>query len=158
MYQGIVQVEDLCEKVECTLNLYTHTRTHARTHTHTHAHTRTHTHTHRNDGRDCFIRIMFRDGLCGFSEPLLFSSVVDLIEYHSLAAYNSKLDITLQRPLSRFEVEVICGKMGSQWCHNCMRHYFPLLLCAGNRCLHVCLLSRCAFSTLACAYSEYYVV
>ena len=54
------------------------------------------------------IRIMERDGLFGFAEPLEFSSVVELIDYyreHSLAPYSPKLDIMLVRSMSRFEME-----------------------------------------------------
>ena len=52
------------------------------------------------------VRIMHKDGLYGFAEPLEFSSVVALIEYcreHSLAPYSSKLDITLGKAVSRSE-------------------------------------------------------
>ena len=100
-----------------THTYYTHTHTHTHTnahthtlHTHTHcthtAHTQmhTHTHTHRKSGVNRLIRIMHRDGLYGFAEPLEFQSVVELIEYyrgHSLAPYSPKLDITLIKPVSK---------------------------------------------------------
>jgi len=52
------------------------------------------------------IRIMYKDGLYGFAEPLEFHSVVELIDYyrdHSLAPYSPKLDITLVHLISRRE-------------------------------------------------------
>lgn len=52
------------------------------------------------------IRILFKDGFYGFSEPLTFSSVVELINYYktrSLASYNPKLDIKLETPLQKYE-------------------------------------------------------
>lgn len=42
----------------------------------------------------------------GFSEPLTFSSVVELISHYrheSLAQYNTKLDIKLVYPISRYQ-------------------------------------------------------
>ncbi|EDO48108.1 predicted protein, partial [Nematostella vectensis] len=54
------------------------------------------------------IRIMYKDGKYGFSEPLTFKSVIDLVSYYkdrSLAQYNPKLDVKLAHPLSRFEQE-----------------------------------------------------
>ena len=58
----------------------------------------------RKDGVNRLIRIMHRDNLYGFAEPLEFNSVVSLVEYykeHSLAPYSPKLDITLGVPVSR---------------------------------------------------------
>ncbi len=57
----------------------------------------------RKGGVNRLIRIMNRDGLYGFAEPLEFESVVALVEYykhHSLAPYSPKLDITLGMPVS----------------------------------------------------------
>ncbi len=58
----------------------------------------------RKGGVNRLIRIMHKDDLFGFAEPLEFSSVVGLVEYykeHSLAPYSPKLDITLGSPVSR---------------------------------------------------------
>ena len=58
----------------------------------------------RKGGVNRLIRILQRDGLCGFAEPLEFESVVDLVAYYrenSLAPYSPKLDITLSNPISR---------------------------------------------------------
>ena len=52
------------------------------------------------------IRILHKEGYYGFSEPLTFSSVVELINYYktrSLASYNPKLDVVLENPLHKFE-------------------------------------------------------
>ena len=60
----------------------------------------------RKGGVDKLIRILHNDGTYGFSEPLLFNSVVDLIEYYksrSLAKYNAKLDIKLSNPLPKYD-------------------------------------------------------
>ncbi|XP_038157867.1 phosphatidylinositol 3-kinase regulatory subunit gamma-like isoform X3 [Cyprinodon tularosa] len=59
----------------------------------------------RKDGYNRLIRIFHHEGKCGFSEPLTFPSVVDLIQFYrkrSLAQYNSKLDIRLLYPVSRY--------------------------------------------------------
>ncbi|KAM4574070.1 phosphatidylinositol 3-kinase regulatory subunit gamma-like isoform 1-T3 [Fundulus diaphanus] len=59
----------------------------------------------RKDGYNRLIKIFHHGGKCGFSEPLTFPSVVDLIQYYqkkSLAQYNSKLDIRLLYPVSRY--------------------------------------------------------
>lgn len=56
------------------------------------------------------IRILHKDGYYGFSEPLTFPSVVDLINYYetrSLASYNPKLDVKLSTPLQKYEVNAI---------------------------------------------------
>lgn len=58
----------------------------------------------RKGGVNRLIRIMHRDGLYGFADPLEFDSVISLVEYyksHSLAPYSPKLDITLGVPVSR---------------------------------------------------------
>ena len=52
------------------------------------------------------IRILHKDGYYGFSEPLTFPSVVDLINYYekrSLASYNPKLDVKLSTPLQKYD-------------------------------------------------------
>ncbi|RMX38675.1 hypothetical protein pdam_00005911 [Pocillopora damicornis] len=62
----------------------------------------------RKGGMNKLIRILFKDGFYGFSEPLTFSSVVELINYYktrSLASYNPKLDIKLETPLQKYEDE-----------------------------------------------------
>lgn len=60
----------------------------------------------RKGGMNKLIRILYKDGCYGFSEPLTFSSVVDLINYYktrSLASYNPKLDVRLETPLQKYE-------------------------------------------------------
>uniref|UniRef100_A0A3Q2P733 Phosphoinositide-3-kinase regulatory subunit 3 n=1 Tax=Fundulus heteroclitus TaxID=8078 RepID=A0A3Q2P733_FUNHE len=62
----------------------------------------------RKGGNNKLIRIHHRDGRYGFSEPLTFSSVVELINHYrhdSLAQYNAKLDVRLLYPLSRLQQE-----------------------------------------------------
>ncbi|XP_043076275.1 phosphoinositide-3-kinase, regulatory subunit 3a (gamma) isoform X2 [Puntigrus tetrazona] len=57
----------------------------------------------RNNGANKLIRIQHQDGKFGFSEPLTFSSVPELISYYrhrSLVQYNSSLDVTLAYPVS----------------------------------------------------------
>ena len=52
------------------------------------------------------IRILYKGGCYGFSEPLTFPSVVELINYYktrSLASYNPKLDVKLETPLQKYE-------------------------------------------------------
>ncbi|KAM6921664.1 phosphoinositide-3-kinase, regulatory subunit 3b (gamma) [Xenentodon cancila] len=59
----------------------------------------------RKGGNNKLIKIYHRDGKYGFSEPLAFGSVVELISHYrhvSLAQYNSKLDVRLMYPISRF--------------------------------------------------------
>jgi hypothetical protein len=51
------------------------------------------------------IRIRLDNGLYGFSLPLTFKSVSELIMYyrvHSLASYNPQLNLCLSNPISRF--------------------------------------------------------
>uniref|UniRef100_A0A3B3D085 SH2 domain-containing protein n=1 Tax=Oryzias melastigma TaxID=30732 RepID=A0A3B3D085_ORYME len=63
----------------------------------------------RKDGYNRLIKIFQYGEKCGFSEPLVFPSVVDLIQYYqkkSLAQYNSKLDTRLLYPISRFQEEL----------------------------------------------------
>ena len=58
----------------------------------------------RKSGVNYLMRIMLRDGLYGFAEPLEFTSVVSLVSFykvHSLAPYSPKLDIILGMPVSR---------------------------------------------------------
>ncbi|XP_066298836.1 phosphatidylinositol 3-kinase regulatory subunit alpha-like isoform X2 [Branchiostoma lanceolatum] len=58
----------------------------------------------RKGGNNKLIKICHRDGKYGFSEPLRFSSVVELIQHYrkeSLAQYNSKLDVRLTYPVSK---------------------------------------------------------
>uniref|UniRef100_A0A667YGQ1 Phosphoinositide-3-kinase regulatory subunit 2 n=1 Tax=Myripristis murdjan TaxID=586833 RepID=A0A667YGQ1_9TELE len=60
----------------------------------------------RKEGNNRLIRIFQRGGKYGFSEPLAFPSVVELIQYYhneSLAQYNSRLDTRLLYPLSRHQ-------------------------------------------------------
>lgn len=60
----------------------------------------------RKGGNNKLIKIYHGDGRFGFSEPLTFSSVVELISHHrhqSLAQYNPKLDVQLLFPVSRFQ-------------------------------------------------------
>lgn len=74
----------------------------------------------RKDGTNRLIKIVHREGKYGFSEPLGFSSVVDLIHYYhhqSLAQYNSKLDTRLLYPISRYQqvlMEVDINEVGEQ--------------------------------------------
>ncbi|KAF5923222.1 hypothetical protein HPG69_012312 [Diceros bicornis minor] len=61
---------------------------------------------HRKGGNNKLIKIYHRDGKYGFSDPLTFNSVVELINhYHheSLAQYNPKLDVKLMYPVSRYQ-------------------------------------------------------
>uniref|UniRef100_A0AAR2L1G4 Phosphatidylinositol 3-kinase regulatory subunit gamma n=1 Tax=Pygocentrus nattereri TaxID=42514 RepID=A0AAR2L1G4_PYGNA len=60
----------------------------------------------RKGGNNKLIKIYHRDGKYGFSEPLTFSSVVELISHYrheSLAQYNTKLDVKLMYPISRYQ-------------------------------------------------------
>lgn len=62
----------------------------------------------RKGGLNKLIRILHKDGLYGFSEPLVFTSVVNLINHYktrSLASYNAKLDVKLETPLDKYEQE-----------------------------------------------------
>ncbi|XP_055077547.1 phosphatidylinositol 3-kinase regulatory subunit gamma-like [Periophthalmus magnuspinnatus] len=74
----------------------------------------------RKDGTNRLIKIFQREGKYGFSEPLGFSSVMDLIHYYhhkSLAQYNSKLDTRLLYPVSRYQqvlMEVDINEVGEQ--------------------------------------------
>ncbi|XP_038048605.1 phosphatidylinositol 3-kinase regulatory subunit alpha-like isoform X2 [Patiria miniata] len=58
----------------------------------------------RKGGSNKLIKICHRSGLYGFSEPLRFASVVELIKHYRhvpLAQYNAKLDIKLTIPISK---------------------------------------------------------
>lgn len=58
----------------------------------------------RKDGHNKLIKIYHHDGKYGFSDPLTFTSVVELIWYyqhHSLVEYNATLDLMLTHPVSR---------------------------------------------------------
>ncbi|XP_041861990.1 phosphoinositide-3-kinase, regulatory subunit 3b (gamma) isoform X1 [Melanotaenia boesemani] len=60
----------------------------------------------RKGGNNKLIKIYHRDGKYGFSDPLTFDSVVELISHYrheSLAQYNTKLDVRLMYPISRFQ-------------------------------------------------------
>lgn len=62
--------------------------------------------TFRKGGNNKLIKIYHRDGKYGFSDPLTFGSVVELISHYrheSLAQYNTKLDVKLMYPISRFQ-------------------------------------------------------
>ncbi|KAM9358385.1 phosphatidylinositol 3-kinase regulatory subunit gamma-like [Symphorus nematophorus] len=64
----------------------------------------------RKDGSNRLIKIFHQGGKYGFSEPLAFPSMVDLIQYYqnkSLAQYNSKLDTRLLYPISRYQQQVV---------------------------------------------------
>ncbi|XP_061549431.1 phosphatidylinositol 3-kinase regulatory subunit beta isoform X4 [Phycodurus eques] len=60
----------------------------------------------RRGGNNKLIKIYHRDGRYGFSEPLTFLSVVELINHYrheSLAQYNAKLDTKLLFPVSKYQ-------------------------------------------------------
>lgn len=64
----------------------------------------------RKDGSNRLIKIFHHEGKYGFSEPLGFPSVVDLIQYYqnkSLAQYNSKLDTRLRYPISKYQQQQV---------------------------------------------------
>ncbi|KAL2090131.1 hypothetical protein ACEWY4_014819 [Coilia grayii] len=64
----------------------------------------------RKGGNNRLIKIYKRGGRYGFSEPLTFSSVVELIQYYhheSLAQYNSKLDTRLLYPVSKYQQDLL---------------------------------------------------
>nr|XP_061831910.1 phosphatidylinositol 3-kinase regulatory subunit gamma-like isoform X1 [Nerophis lumbriciformis] len=64
----------------------------------------------RKDGSNRLIKIFHHGGKYGFSEPLTFISVVELIQYYqdkSLAQYNSKLDTRLLFPISKYLQHVV---------------------------------------------------
>uniref|UniRef100_A0A8C1QZF6 Phosphatidylinositol 3-kinase regulatory subunit alpha n=1 Tax=Cyprinus carpio TaxID=7962 RepID=A0A8C1QZF6_CYPCA len=56
------------------------------------------------------IKIFHRDGKYGFSDPLTFNSVVELINHYrheSLAQYNPKLDVKLLYPVSKHQQDQV---------------------------------------------------
>lgn len=60
----------------------------------------------RKGGNNKLIKIYHREGFYGFSEPLTFRSVVELINHYrheSLAQYNTKLDTKLLYPISKYQ-------------------------------------------------------
>ncbi|KAM6948129.1 phosphatidylinositol 3-kinase regulatory subunit gamma-like [Aplochiton taeniatus] len=60
----------------------------------------------RKDGHNKLIKIYHREGKYGFSDPLTFSSVVELIwhyQHHPLVEYNAMLDVMLTHPVSCFQ-------------------------------------------------------
>uniref|UniRef100_A0A671UP11 Phosphoinositide-3-kinase, regulatory subunit 2 (beta) n=1 Tax=Sparus aurata TaxID=8175 RepID=A0A671UP11_SPAAU len=60
----------------------------------------------RKGGNNKLIKIYHRDGRYGFSEPLTFLTVVELIHHYrheSLAQYNAKLDTKLLYPVSKYQ-------------------------------------------------------
>ncbi|XP_036841582.1 phosphatidylinositol 3-kinase regulatory subunit gamma isoform X2 [Oncorhynchus mykiss] len=62
----------------------------------------------RKGGNNKLIKICHRDGRYGFSEPLTFTTVVELINHYrhdSLAQYNAKLDTRLLYPVSKYQQE-----------------------------------------------------
>lgn len=55
-------------------------------------------------GANKLIRIHYRNGMYGFSQPYQFRSVLELIQYHksaTLKQYNNDLDICLKYPATR---------------------------------------------------------
>ncbi|GAB6022370.1 hypothetical protein CHUAL_006488 [Chamberlinius hualienensis] len=79
----------------------------------------------RKGGSNKLIKICHKNGLYGFSEPLKFTSVIELVNFYrnvSLAQYNRTLDVKLLYPVSRFtqadddednntDLEIICQKL-----------------------------------------------
>lgn len=66
---------------------------------------------YRKGGNNKLIKIFHRDGKYGFSDPLTFNSVVELINHYrheSLAQYNPKLDVKLLYPVSKHQQVSIC--------------------------------------------------
>lgn len=64
----------------------------------------------RKGGNNKLIKIFHRDGKYGFSDPLTFNSVVELINHYrheSLAQYNPKLDVKLLYPVSKFQQDQV---------------------------------------------------
>uniref|UniRef100_H3DNG4 Phosphatidylinositol 3-kinase regulatory subunit alpha n=1 Tax=Tetraodon nigroviridis TaxID=99883 RepID=H3DNG4_TETNG len=61
-------------------------------------------------GNNKLIKIFHREGKYGFSDPLTFSSVVELINHYrheSLAQYNPKLDVKLLYPVSKHQQDQV---------------------------------------------------
>ena len=60
----------------------------------------------RRAGTNKLIRVIFSNGMYGFSDPTSYGSVVELIQYYTinpLTKYNARLDVTLSNPVSRFD-------------------------------------------------------
>lgn len=79
----------------------------------------------RKGGSNKLVRIIFSNGKYGFTEPTVFNSVIELIEFYqqkSLVDYNPRsLDIVLSKPVSRFsKVSTMdCNLLG---CNNQVKH------------------------------------
>ncbi|KAG9350762.1 hypothetical protein JZ751_024651 [Albula glossodonta] len=64
----------------------------------------------RKGGNNKLIKIFHRGSKYGFSEPLTFASVVELINHYrheSLAQYNAKLDTRLLYPISKYQQDQV---------------------------------------------------
>ncbi|XP_053303976.1 phosphatidylinositol 3-kinase regulatory subunit alpha isoform X1 [Spea bombifrons] len=64
----------------------------------------------RKGGNNKLIKIFHQDGKYGFSDPLTFNSVVELINHYrneSLAQYNPKLDVKLAYPVSKLQQDQV---------------------------------------------------
>uniref|UniRef100_A0A671P7Y6 Phosphatidylinositol 3-kinase regulatory subunit gamma-like n=1 Tax=Sinocyclocheilus anshuiensis TaxID=1608454 RepID=A0A671P7Y6_9TELE len=64
----------------------------------------------RKGGNNKLIKVFHRGGKYGFSEPLTFLSVVELINHYrheSLAQYNTKLDTRLLLPVSKYQQDQV---------------------------------------------------
>uniref|UniRef100_A0A673BBZ3 Phosphatidylinositol 3-kinase regulatory subunit alpha-like n=1 Tax=Sphaeramia orbicularis TaxID=375764 RepID=A0A673BBZ3_9TELE len=64
----------------------------------------------RKGGNNKLIKIFHREGKYGFSDPLTFCSVVELINHYrheSLAQYNPKLDVKLLYPVSKHQQDQV---------------------------------------------------
>jgi len=60
----------------------------------------------RKGGTNKLIKIYHKNEKFGFSEPYIFSSVIDLVNHYrkvSLSQYNATLDVKLLYPVSRFQ-------------------------------------------------------
>lgn len=74
---------------------------------------------YRKGGNNKLIKIYHRDGKYGFSDPLTFNSVVELINHYrneSLAQYNPKLDVKLMYPVSRYQQVRSSLDPNGYWC------------------------------------------
>lgn len=101
----------------------------------------------RKGGNNKLIKIYHRDGKYGFSEPLTFSSVVELISHYrheSLAQYNTKLDLKLMYPISRFQQVwthwLIHTGSSHFWCKNLI--WFVVELLENKECSSACKITR----------------
>ncbi|XP_077084004.1 phosphatidylinositol 3-kinase regulatory subunit beta [Siphateles boraxobius] len=64
----------------------------------------------RKGGNNKLIKVFYRGGKYGFSEPLTFFSVVELINHYrheSLTQYNAKLDTRLLFPVSKYQQDQV---------------------------------------------------